>query len=414
MITQNEITELVKSQALKLKSQKNVVSRELQETITVTPSFALIISGIRRCGKSTLQMNMANADGENSFYLNFDTPLFYGFETADFKILDKVIQSSSKKMLYFDEIQIVKGWESYIRQKLDEEFKVVVTGSNATMLSKELGTRLTGRHVSKELFPFSYREFLAFKKLQSTGKSMEMYLKQGGFPEFLKTNDGEVHVNLVEDIIYRDIAVRFQVRDVRILKNMVLYLISNVGTLVSATKLKQVFGIRSTTTLMEYFSYTEQTYLLGFVPKFSYSIKSQIINPRKVFCIDTGIIHSLSRSFSKNAGHILENAVFLELRRKFKDIYYFNENQSECDFVVFEKNQCKCVIQVCHELNDENTQREFKGATEAARFFNLQKATVVTLNQNDFTILQGITLEIITSVDFFSGVSTGDTDNLKI
>lgn len=304
---------------------------------------------------------LINAEKDESLYLNFDTPKLYNFDVKDFDILDRIIIESKKKKLYFDEIQIVKGWEIFIREKLDEGFNVVVSGSNATLLSIELGTRLTGRQLTKELFPFSYREYLDWRKKESDTELFVEFLNKGGFPEYLKTGNPDIHANLLDDIIYRDIAVRYQIRDVRTVKNVMQYLISNVGTIVTATRLKQVFGIKSSATLLDYFSFAEQSYLLFFVPKFSYSIKSQAVNPKKVYCIDTGLIQSVSSSFSKNYGHIFENAVFIELRRKYREICYFCENNSECDFVIFEKNQCIGVFQVCVELKHENKQREFNG-----------------------------------------------------
>jgi uncharacterized protein len=138
---------------------------------------------------------------------------------------------------------------------LDDEYKIVVTGSNSTLLSKELGTKLTGRHLSTELFPFSYQEFLTFKKLENTAVSLQQYLQKVGFTEYLKTENGVILNQLSDDILNRDIAIRYGVREVATLKKLAVYLISNIGKPVYGNKLKEVFGIRSTTTILEFFSY---------------------------------------------------------------------------------------------------------------------------------------------------------------
>ncbi len=219
----------------------------------------------------------------HKFYLNFDTPKLFQFELLDFELLDILIQESGKRNLYFDEIQVVNGWELYVRQKLDEHFNVCITGSNASLLSKELGTKLTGRHISKELFPFSYMEYLRFKSLSPSDTSFLTYLNDGGFPEYVKTGNGDILSALFDDILYRDIAVRYGIRDVVSLKSLLLYLASNYGNLVSANKLAGIISIKSPKTALEYMSYFEEAYLINRIPKFSWSLKVQNANPQKVF-----------------------------------------------------------------------------------------------------------------------------------
>jgi predicted AAA+ superfamily ATPase len=277
----------------------------------------------------------------------------FDFELANFKLLDNIIKTTQKKTLFFDEIQVVKGWELYIRQKLDEGFKVVVTGSNASLLSRELGTKLTGRHITKELFPFSYEEFLSFKSLKSGAASFQKYIDSGGFPEYVKTKNDDILINLFSDILNRDIIVRHGIRDVRSLKSLAIYLASNVANLVSASGLQQPSGLK-TPTLLDYFSFLQDAYLIDFMPKFSYSLKVQSVNPKKIFVIDSGIIKIVSASFSEDYGRILENLIYWELRRKWKDLYYFSENGKECDFVITSNGKVEQLIQVCYELTQEN------------------------------------------------------------
>lgn len=372
----------------------------LTELPTNLANHALIIAGIRRCGKSTLLGQLIKNKTEGYLFINFDTPLLYGFEMADFKVLDELIAKNNCKRLFFDEIQVVKGWELYIRQKLDEGFKVIVTGSNATLLSQELGTKLTGRHITKILYPFSFQEFNRFLKLTPDEAALLKYLDKGGFPDYVKTNNQDILTSLFEDILFRDIAVRFGVRDIQSLKRLLLYLVANVGNLVTANKLTQVLGIRSTATILEYFSYFEQTYLLSLMPKFSYSYRAQSVNPRKIYVLDNGLIGAVTPSYSKDSGRKLENAVYWKLRQKNKTVNYFNETGFECDFVVTQNNEVEELIQVCYDLNHDNSVREERGLLEAMKFFNKESGTIVTMNQRDKILVDGKTIHVIPAFEF--------------
>lgn len=387
---------IVSEQQFSTFKEDNSLPREL---LSLLPSdnaaHALVISGIRRCGKSTIMRQHIGRHIEEAFYLNFDTPKLFQFELSDFELLDILIQESGKRNLYFDEIQVVNGWELYVRQKLDEHFNVCITGSNASLLSKELGTKLTGRHISKELFPFSYAEYLRFKSLPSGNTSFLAYLNDGGFPEYVRSGNGDLLSALFDDILYRDIAVRYGVRDVASLKSLLLYLASNYGNLVSANKLAGILSIKSPKTVLEYMSYFEEAYLINRIPKFSWSLKVQSVNPQKVYFIDTALSKEITVSFSNNTGRLLENVVYWELRRHYKQLYYFNENNSECDFIVCDKNAPVFLIQVCMTLNAENQKREVKGIQEAMRFFHMDKGYIVTLDQMDKIRVEEGWIEVI-------------------
>ena len=402
MIKQSDILAIVDLQNQRLEEKEVGLERDLLSVLPLDLfSHSLIISGIRRCGKSTLLNQFIKKGHHDAFFLNFDTPKFYNFELVDFEILDLIITESGKKFLFFDEIQIVDGWELYIRQKLDEGFRIAITGSNATLLSKELGTKLTGRHITKELFPFSYCEFLRYKSLAPDVETFLQYMKIGGFPEYLKTANPDILDTLVDDILYRDIAVRHNIRDVKSLKRLITFLISNVGNLVTATKLTQPLGIKSSATILDYFSYFEQSYLLYLMPKFSYSYRAQIVNPRKIYLIDTGLVDVVSVTFNQDMGRKLENVIFLELRRQNKELYYYNENGFECDFVVCKNNVAEQLIQVCYDLNAENSTREERGLLDAMDFFKIDKGTIVTLNQKDVILHQGKRIDVVPAYLFF-------------
>lgn len=406
MIKKSALLEVIASQKHSMVHANIGQTRQLLPELNQhSQKFALIISGIRRCGKSTLLNQYITTNcKEDYIYLNFDTAKLYTFDIQDFQLLDEIIAINNSKWLFFDEIQVIAGWEMYVRQKLDEGFFIFITGSNASLLSRELGTKLTGRHITKELFPFSYAEFCTYKGLIYSENSLELYIEMGGFPGYLKEENTEIHSALLDDIIYRDIAVRHHIREVKSLKQLLLFLATNCSKLISANKLKQYIDTKSTATILEYLNYFEDSYLIQLVPKFSYSQKVQLVNPRKIYFIDNGLLNAITTSFSKDLGRKLENMVFWELRRQGKSLFYFNENNKECDFIVFEQNKIEQVIQVCYSLDSENEQREINGLLEAMHFFNLETGLLLTYNQEDVALNQGKRIQIVPAFKYFSSV----------
>jgi predicted AAA+ superfamily ATPase len=252
-----------------------------------------------------------------------------------------------------------------------------------------------------ELFPFSYVEFLQFTNGEANAESLSEYLKIGGMPEYVKHQDRRILERLLEDILIRDIAVRHKVRDIDTLKQLAVYLLTNVGKAVSANKLKGLFSVKSTTTVIEYFGHYSDSYLIEFLTQFSHSPKAQIRNPKKVYAIDTGFIDVVSTSSSEDWGRKLENLVYIHLRRKYNDLYYFQEG-GECDFVVREKNEVTQLIQVCYHINDDNFDREYKGLHAAMKFFNLSEGTIVTFNQIDIFEKDGFTVRLVPAFEFLA------------
>jgi uncharacterized protein len=399
MLLQSQLAEVADAQAENFQNKNVGWQRELLPKLKLPNNFALIITGIRRCGKSTLLFQLLKEKFSNAFYLHFEDPRLAGFENDDFNRLSNEIVKRNPSVLFFDEIQLLKNWEQFVRQKLDEGYKVVITGSNATLLSKELGTKLTGRHLSVELFPFSYTEFLGLRKLKDTEKSVLEYLRKGGFPEYLKTENGFVLNQLLEDILYRDIAVRYAVRDVKSLKQLAVYLLSNIAKPVSASNLTKLFAIKSVSALLDYFGFLENAYIVQFLPMFSYSLKKQIRNPRKVYSIDLGLFTENSIVFSDENGRRIENAVYLHLRTAHTELYYFHEKK-ECDFVVFEKGKPKELIQVCYDLTADNLERETSGLLAAMDYFNMSLGKIVTLKQKDSFKKDGKKIDVVPLNEF--------------
>ena len=357
--------------------------------------FANIITGIRRCGKSTLVQQLMQRSLDASLYVNFDTPNLFDFQMEDFRVLDEVIEEKKAKWLFFDEIQVVKGWEVYVRSKLEQGFNVVVTGSNSTMLSKELGTRLTGRHLDYALYPFSYTEYLGFTKQTASVDTIEKYLDCGGFPEYVQSGDARILTDLISDILYRDILVRYNIKDESSMKSLFVFLMGNIGNLTSANKLVNAIGVKSSATVAAYFSYLENSYLVRFMPKFSYSYKTQMLNPKKVYSIDLGLHKVSSPSFLQDRGRKLENEVYLELLRKGYELYYYSENGHECDFVACKNNAPEMLLQVCERLNHENEKREVAGLLEAMNNLHVEQGVVVTLDQEDLMYVDGRKLRVV-------------------
>lgn len=400
MIRQDEIALVIDSQRETFLKQDSGFTRDALTFIPVSESFATIITGIRRCGKSTLLLQLLRRDYQDAVYLNFDDIRLSSFETGDFTRLHREIEKREIKVLFFDDILIVESWEKYINQLLREGYKVFITGSNASMLSVELGTHLTGRHLSMELFPFSYSEFIRFKELENGENAVLGYLKTGGIPEYLKTGISIVLNTLVDDILMRDIAVRHSVRDINSLRQLTAFLITNIGNLVSANKLVGMFDIKSPATFLEYFSFLKDAYLLDFVPMFSHSLKVQARNPKKVYVMDMGLYTENSVSTSDNIGRRLENLIFLHLRRKYKQIFYYKD-KGECDFITLEKSAVKEAIQVCLTVNDENFDREYNGLLGAMQNLGLKEGCIVTLNQSDLFEIDDMTIKMVPAYEFF-------------
>jgi len=398
MLLKSDIEACFISQAESIKLTDSGLERKLIENIDLKKEYITIITGIRRCGKSTLmQQLMEKASGEMA-YMNFEDPRIFGFDLQDFEKLNEII--GDRQFYFFDEIQNVERWELYIRKLHDLKKVICITGSNASLLSKELGTRLTGRNITKELFPFNYNEFCSFLNKEESAESFKQFLESGGFPSYLISMEIEYLQQLFKDIINRDIIVRYGIRNAKILEELTLYLISNIGKEYSLNSLKNNFKIGSANSVADYISWFEDSYLLFSLPKFSWSIKSISVNPKKIYCIDNGLINANSLSFSADKGRLLENAVYIQLRRNHKEIYYFREN-GECDFIVKDRNKVTQLIQVCYELNADNMKRETNGLLEAMEYFDLDEGLIITLNQEDKLQFENKTIKVMKAHQWF-------------
>jgi len=321
----------------------NYIPRDIEGDLykNMNTGFIIIISGIRRAGKSTLLNKIRNDSKEKNYYLNFDDERLINFTVDDFQTLIETFLElyGKENTFYFDEIQNIKGWERFIRRLHDENKNILLTGSNSSMLSSELGTHLTGRYLEWTLFPFSFKEFLDFNKIKIDIKKMttenkvlliktfKSYLKNGGFPEYLRTQNPDVLRLLYENIIYKDVITRYNLTKEQSLKDLVHFISSNVGKEVTFGSLAKIIGVIKGSTVKDYLSYLENSFLSFILHKYDYSLKKQFLSPKKVYLIDTGLINTVGFRFSEDIGRILENIIFLELKRNKNEIFYYkNKN----------------------------------------------------------------------------------------
>jgi uncharacterized protein len=389
-----------------------------------------IVSGIRRSGKSTILLQVlkkAITDGlpkENTLYVNFEEPAFAPQMKLEFlsEILDAYLEKFSPEgriLVVLDEVQYVDGWEKFVRGLYDrgENIKFYITGSSSKLLSKEYGTVLTGRTYTNEIFPLSFKEFLVFKKKEKLlnfvkGKGtpalrnqfME-YLKYGGFPRVALNPKVQDKLQLLKDyyssIIEKDIVQRYEVRDIKKIKEYYINLVTSIATNFSGYRAEKILDI-SQPTANKFFAYAEEVYLAQGISLFNYSYLKQKANSEKVYVIDSGIYRAVSFRFSENLGRIFENLVFLEYRRKSEDIFYW-KGKNEVDFLLRKGTIIEKAVNVCWELNDENKEREIAGLKEAMEKFKLKKAEIITMGYAEEIKVKGGKIVVKNYLEEFFG-----------
>lgn len=391
----DEIKNIVVSQQKWLEPELDEIEREALHSFPDLTPFTYILTGVRRAGKSTLMKQLMRRFGFRN-YISFEDPRTFDFKVDDFFKLEEVFKelNTDAERYFFDEIQNVVEWERYVRMATDQHKVVIITGSNASLLSKELGTKLTGRHLDFEIFPFSFDEFLSFRGLNRSAESFQEYLFNGGFPEYLKKNRGEVLSTLVNDILDRDIFIRHSLKNTETYRQITRFLFSNIGKEISYNNLRNAFRIGSATSVMDFFGHLGDAYLFFLVPRFDYSLKVQAVNSKKVYGIDTGLVNFNSLSASPDYGRLLENYVFLELKKQKKEVYYFKKNR-ECDFISRSSKEVYSAIQVSWQVNSDNEKREIEGLSEAMNYLNLQEGLIITFDQEDKITNNGKTIRLL-------------------
>lgn len=372
-------------------------------------SEILIISGIRRCGKSVLMQQIRDRLVEKDFFFNFDDERLANFKLDDFQKLQECFVElfGEQHTYYFDEIQNIEGWERFVRRLYNAGNKIVITGSNARMLSRELGTHLTGRYIQVEIYPFSFQEYLAMNEIPvnaktlytTTGratmvKSFVKYMECGGFPKFLQDGSVSYLTSLYESIIYRDILTRNGLTNEKEMLELMFYLASNATKRVTYSSLGKVVGIQHPDTIKNYLEYIQQTYLISQLFRYDPSVKKQMMSPKKIYFVDNAIIKRIGFNATENNGVFLENLVFIELKRRGCDVYYYADKK-ECDFIVRKGLHISDAYQVTLKMDSPQTrEREIAGVREAMQAYSLSKGYILTfegketINFDDGTIVE--------------------------
>ncbi len=379
---------------------KDLIDREKTREIINLKSLKMpvIITGVRRCGKSSLLKIIKDElklKEKEYLYIDFNDERLINFSTEDFQKITGFLDENDYRdncVLFIDEIQEAKGWEKWI-ERIRKKHVIFISGSNSKLLSREISTVLTGRSVNSSLYPFSFKEFLKSKQLDikdwkislktqsQVRKNFDIFIEAGGFPQRVISDESIIVSELYENILYRDIIGRFNKNLVKPIKEISLYLISNISSDISLRTLSSISGIKNIATVKKILDAFENAFLYFTSSKFDYSMKKQIQNPKKIYCVDNGFVTSLGFRFSQNKGNHLENFVAIELKRREKEFYYHKEN-FECDFVIKENLKIIEAIQVCFDLNEKNEKREFDGLLEAMKKFNLKKGIILTYDQD--------------------------------
>jgi len=379
-----------------------------------------IITGVRRSGKSTLMYQMIKKllekgiSSKQILFVNFDDKKLSPDSLDDIYESYRINLNPEKKAyIFFDEVHKKNDWESWIRKKYDlkTKDKFVISGSCSYLLKKEYSVLLTGRNLTFEVFPLDFKEFLLFNNIKLEKENIEKgillekskivilnklnaYLELGGFPEIvLKEEQFKMQVlkQYFDDILYKDIVDRYNLNSQKT-SDLALFLITNFTSPISLRNVRNSLGV-SYDLIKDYLSYFKEAFIFFTLEHFSYSLKEQKTLASKIYCIDNGLRNAVSFKFSKDEGRLVENLVFLELKRKGKDFYYHKEN-SECDFVI--KNNLKIVeaIQVCFNFNEKNEKRELDGLLEAMKKFNLNEGIILTYDQEKELKIEDKTITI--------------------
>jgi len=356
-----------------------------------------VVTGPRRAGKSVFSLLLLK--DKNFAYLNFDDENLVKAENYDEIVQAMFEVYPAPQYFLFDEIQNLPAWELFVNKLQRRNYNILLTGSNARLLSKELATTLTGRHLTYEILPFSFREFLEAKNVRFSKDDLtlpeikgrflnafEEYLKKGGYPEIVtKGLDVKTYLaTLFDSVLLKDIVKRYKVRFTSKLYDLATYLISNTASEFSFTKLKNILGFASVSTVEKYLGYLEESYLFFVLNRFSFKVKQQIKAPRKIYLVDNGFIEAKAFQFSPDTGRLMENLAFVEfIRRGYVpnlDLFYYKtRNNREVDFVVRRENRIEELVQVSLASADHNTrEREMKALREASEELDCRNLTIIT------------------------------------
>lgn len=385
-------------------SKKKLIPRDLNYSMYTETGQIVVITGARRCGKSSLLWLLyrkMELEQKNCIYFNGDDERLQNFSAIDFSQILELHQSmfntkdEKERVYFFDEIQYLYEWEKFLTRLYEKGNKIFVTGSSANLLSSEIASSLTGRYMELSLNPFTFSEYLRFideepknnffttKEKGSMIAHWENYFKMGGFPLVHKEKNINILQEYYQAILYKDIVARYKINQIEELKKIGLYLFSNTAKLFSYKTLQNISGLGSLSTVKRFLEYWENAFIFFYVKKYDFSLKKQLLNSRKVYAIDTGLIRQIGFHFSEDRGRLLENQIFNCLKRKNKDIYYHREKR-ECDFLIVDRGKVISAIQVSVSLYNPSTrERELLGLEEAMRSYSLTDGYIITENEEE-------------------------------
>lgn len=359
--------------------------RAEESLVDLHSTQAQVVIGVRRCGKSTLCYQALKDAALKFAYVDFDDERLANLQVEQ---LDDVLEILYKicgdfTHLFMDEIQNIEGWHLFVNRLLRKKIHVVISGSNAKLLSGELATHLTGRNKETVLFPFSFREFCKMRNVDTERKTtkseafrrdaFDKYLMQGGFPELMSIGDSRSYVrSLTDNILKRDIEQRHKISYKAAFEKMANHLLNIAPTFVVSKDLAETFHFRSEHTAKNYVDHLKQAYMLIGIQKYSRKSKVRAVQ-EKVYAVDVAMMNGRDNAFAgENLGYRLETIVLVHLMRRCKldglDVYYLSERYSECDFIVCKDNVIHQAIQVSYDITSAKTRkREINGLVTAAK-----------------------------------------------
>lgn len=410
------LSEILIDQQRLLGEDEDLIPRDIDLEKAARSKEIIVISGIRRCGKSSLLRLISRRDDRSKVFVDFSDIRFSSFDIDDYRKLDKcILELFGEVDLYLlDEVQNVPMWQRWVNGIHSRGKKVFVTGSNSNLLSSEISTYLTGRNRVISLSTFSFNEYLRYKgksvkdpdhigTKEKVGllKLFNEFSISGGFPEVVGQSDVSLARYYFDDIITRDIVARFGIREVGQLKELALFLVSNAGSPLSYKKLKAYTGIKSLSTIKSYMDHLEESYLFSRVKRFSYSLKKQQAYPSKLYAGDVGFITSTAFRFSDDSGHRLENSVYNHLKGSGCDVYY-HFSRKECDFILKEGKGITCAIQVCENFSKGMTRdREIEGLLDALEEYGLVSGTIITRDHEEEITMDDRTINVVPAWKWF-------------
>ena len=400
-----------------LMSRPYLMRRSNQDTdLLLSSSLIKLITGPRRVGKSTQALLMLR--DKNFAYLNFDNYSLLDAWDANLvmRMLDDVYPGYEYILL--DEVQNLDGWDLWVSELYRLGKNLVITGSNARMLSSEMATVLTGKYLQLEMLPFSLEEFFDWNKLDLHCLNLEDktnslvladdYLRNGGYPEVVASRQltRSYLDTLFDSIVWKDVAKRHNVRNVTDLNNLAMYLVSNFCNPVSANDLTTELGFSSVNTTRKYMEYLHEPYLFYYLSRYNNKLKLMKKAPRKVYVVDNGFVTSKAFSLSDNLGRLLENQVFIELVRRGYDVertmfYYRSRNDKEVDFVLRKEAHIERLVQVCYDMSNPKTEkREVDSIVECAGELKCSNLVIVTDNDKRTIEKDGYKIDVVPISEF--------------